>query len=143
MPLRRRGSQARGRRFQRVPLGGASEARFERLVERALDGLPEWVRPLLGQVAIVVEDEPSPDQIRTGESDSDESLYGLYEGTPLIEYGADEVPFPNKITLFRGPLEADFPDPDDLSEQVRLTVVHELAHHAGIDERRLHELGLE
>jgi predicted Zn-dependent protease with MMP-like domain len=50
------------------------------------------------------------------------------------------VPFPAKITLFQLPLETDFPDPDDLAEEVRITVIHELAHHAGIDDERLHEL---
>jgi predicted Zn-dependent protease with MMP-like domain len=50
------------------------------------------------------------------------------------------VPFPNKITLFQLPLETDFPDPDELEEQVRITVLHELAHHAGIDDERLREL---
>jgi predicted Zn-dependent protease with MMP-like domain len=112
-------------------------------VERALDGLPAWVRPLLEQVAVVIEEEPTPAQLRSGGSHPRETLYGLYEGTPLIEYGADSVPFPNKITLFRLPLEDDFPDPDDLAGQVRLTVLHELAHHTGIDDGRLNELGLE
>ncbi len=55
--------------------------------------------------------------------------------------GADWSVVPNKITLFRLPLEADFPDPEDLADEVRRTVVHELAHHAGIDDRRLHDLG--
>ncbi|MGZ6270280.1 MAG: metallopeptidase family protein, partial [Candidatus Limnocylindrales bacterium] len=71
----------------------------------------------------------------------DDTLYGLYEGTPRTEWGADWSVVPNKITLFRLPLEADFPDPEDLADEVRRTVVHELAHHAGIDDRRLHELG--
>ena len=71
------------------------------------------------------------------------ALYGLYEGTPLAEYAADLVPFPNKISLFRLALEEDFPDPDELAEEVRRTVVHELAHHAGIDDERLRELGYE
>jgi predicted Zn-dependent protease with MMP-like domain len=143
VPLRRRGSQARRRPFRRARLEGPADARFERLVELALDGLPGWVRPLLEHVAIVVEDEPTADQLEAGHSAPDETLYGLYEGTPLIEWGADAVPFPNKITLFRLPLEEDFDDPDDLAEQVRRTVVHELAHHAGISETRLHELGLD
>jgi len=104
---------------------------FEALVERALDELPTDLRGLLATVAIVVEDEP-PD---------DEWLYGLYEGTPVIEYAADQVPFPNKVTLYRSPLEQDFPDPTELAHEVRQTVIHELAHHAGFDDRRLRELG--
>ncbi|HUG47709.1 MAG TPA: metallopeptidase family protein [Candidatus Limnocylindria bacterium] len=147
MPLRRRGSQ-----FRRLPhrcsnppagRGPARPASFERLVERALDALPAHVRALLDNVAIVVEDEPSAEQLRTSGSALDESLYGLYEGTPGVEYGADWVPFPNKISLFRLPLEEDFPDPSELAEQVRRTVVHELAHHAGISDERLERYGLD
>jgi predicted Zn-dependent protease with MMP-like domain len=67
----------------------------------------------------------------------------LYDGVPRTEWGADLVPIPNKISLFRLPLEEDFPDPLDLAAEVRLTVLHELAHHLGIDDDRLEELGLE
>jgi predicted Zn-dependent protease with MMP-like domain len=59
------------------------------------------------------------------------------------EYGADWIVAPNRITLFRLPLEADFPDPDDLADEVRITVIHELAHHLGIDDERLHDLGFD
>jgi predicted Zn-dependent protease with MMP-like domain len=110
------------------------------LVERALDSLPEEFQRLLEDVAIVVEEVPTAEQLRSGDAE-DEWLYGLYEGVPATEWGADMVPFPNKITLFRYPLEADFPDPRDLADEVRRTVVHELAHHAGISDERLHELG--
>ena len=61
---------------------------------------------------------------------------------PRTEYGADWVGVPNRITLFRLALEEDFPDPDDLADEVRLTVIHELAHHLGIDDDRLDELGV-
>ena len=61
----------------------------------------------------------------------------------ITEYGADWVALPNRITLFRLPLEEDFPDPDDLAEEVRITVIHELAHHLGIDDDRLDELGVD
>ncbi|MDP8904304.1 MAG: metallopeptidase family protein [Chloroflexota bacterium] len=146
MPLRRRGTQARRRPHRRtalaVPAVGRHE-RFERLVERALDGLPAHVQRLRENVAIVIEDEPTTEQLRTSGLARDETLYGLYEGTPAVEYGADWVPFPNKISLFRLPLEEDFPDPHDLADQVRLTVIHELAHHAGIDEGRLERYGVD
>jgi predicted Zn-dependent protease with MMP-like domain len=112
-------------------------------VERAIDRLPGPLRPLLEEVAIVVEDEPSPEQLRTSGLGPDDTLYGLYEGTPPTEYAADWVQWPNKITLFRFPLEEDFPHRDDLVEEVRITLVHELAHHAGFDEDRLHELGVD
>ena len=96
----------------------------------------------LREVAVVIEDEPSPSQRRENHLGPDDTLYGLYEGTPRTEWGADSVPAPNKISLFRLPLEADFPDPEDLADEVRLTVIHELAHHLGIDDDRLEELDL-
>lgn len=114
---------------------------FEALVEKAIDGLPAGVRRLLENVAIVIEDEPTPEQLRSSQLPKDDSLYGLYEGTSPTTYAADWVPFPNKITLFRLPLEEDFPDPYELAREVQKTVVHELGHHAGIDEQRLHRSG--
>ena len=144
MPLRRRGAAFRRRPGRRAPLPHAAGAvRFERLVERALGQLPASVRPLLQNVAIVIDDEPSPDQLARDDLEPGDGLYGLYEGTPATEYGAGEVPFPNKITLFRLPLEEDFPDPDELAAEVRRTVLHELAHHAGIADERLHGLDVE
>ena len=131
MAIRRRGSLARRHPERRIAPQLAQGTAFEQLVERALDGLPDDIRRLLANVAIVVEDEP-PDG---------EWLYGLYEGTPVVEYAADQVPFPNKITLFRVALEEDFPRRAELAQEVRRTVVHELAHHAGFDDGRLRELG--
>ena len=115
---------------------------FERLVDRALAGIPSPFREHLSEVAIVIEDEPSPAQLRENGLDADDALYGLYEGVPRTEWAADLAIVANKISLFRLPLEEDFPDPDDLADEVRATVVHELAHHLGIDDDRLDELGL-
>lgn len=146
MPLRRRGSQFRRLAHRRAGLPRTASDRvhvpFEQLVEIALEGLPAHVRRLLENVAIVIEDEPSREQLRTSGSPPHDSLYGLYEGTPAVEYGADWAAFPNKISLFRLPLEHDFPDPAELAEEVRRTVVHELAHHAGISDDRLERYGL-
>jgi predicted Zn-dependent protease with MMP-like domain len=142
--LKRRGNQARRNPTRRVAVAPLPEARhepFEVLVERALDGLPEGVLQLLENVAVVIEDEPSAEQLRNSGMRADESLYGLYEGVSPTTYGADMVAFPNKITLFRLPLEEDFPDPYELADEVQKTVIHELGHHAGIDEQRLHNLG--
>jgi predicted Zn-dependent protease with MMP-like domain len=113
---------------------------FERQVAAALDSLPPEIARLLETVAVVVDDLPTPEQAADSD-DPDGWLYGLYEGTPLIEWGADQVPFPNVITLFRIPLQEDFPDPAEQAYEIARTVVHELAHHAGIDDARLHELG--
>lgn len=140
MPLRRRGDLARRHPDRRIRLPTARHVPIAELVDRALDDLPEPFRRLLQNVAIVIEDVPTVEQSRLGGADEDGWLYGLYEGVAVVEWGADMVPFPNKITLFRIPLEHDFPDPADLAEEVRRTVLHELAHHAGLSDERLHEL---
>jgi predicted Zn-dependent protease with MMP-like domain len=138
MPKRRRG--ARGARPRVRP---ALQASFSDLVDHALAGIPTPFREALEEVAIVIEDEPSPAQRRENELDDDDVLYGLYEGVPRTAWGADWVTTPNKISLFRLPLEEDFPDPVDLAEEVRQTVIHELAHHLGIDDERLGQLGVD
>jgi len=113
---------------------------FYALVERALEQLPPELMTLLDNVAIVVEDWPDySTPLVSGESNG--VLYGLYEGVPLTERAAGYHGFlPDKITIFRGPLERDFRR-EELEEQVRITVVHEIAHHFGFDEDRLEELG--
>ncbi len=113
---------------------------FYEMVERALEGLPPELAALLDNVAIVVEDWPDPSSPLLAGAPGG-TLYGLYEGTPLTErgWGYSGV-LPDRITIFRGPLERDFA-PGELEEQVRITVVHEIAHHFGLDEERLEELG--
>ena len=93
-------------------------------------------------MAIVIDDEPSADQRRDNDLGPDDDLYGLYEGVPRTEYGADWVAMPEPDHALPAALEEDFPDPDDLADEVRLTVIHELAHHLGIDDDRLDELGV-
>ena len=146
VPLRRRGTQARRHPSRRASLPanlGPQHQQFEKLVEAALDSLPIGVQRLLENVAIVIEDEPSEDHLADEGMDDDETLYGLYEGVPATAWGADWAAVPNKITLFRLPLEEDFPEPEELTDEVRRTVIHELAHHAGFDDDRLHELHLD
>lgn len=140
MPLRRRGQLARRHPDRRVALPSAEPETFEQVVERSLDSLPEPFDRLLDDVAVVIVDMPSPEQLDKGGAPEDGWLYGLYEGVPATEWGAGMVAFPNKITLFRLPLETDFADPEQLADEVRRTVIHELAHHAGISDDRLHEL---
>jgi predicted Zn-dependent protease with MMP-like domain len=117
------------------------ESAFEQLVDRAIASIPEPFAAALDEVAIVIEDEPTEEQLDDNDVPADETLYGLYEGVPRTAYAADWAMAPNRITLFRWPLEDDFPDPAELEAEVRATVVHELAHHLGIDDDRLDELG--
>jgi predicted Zn-dependent protease with MMP-like domain len=135
MPKRRRGTRSRPTPRRHVG--------FDQLVDRALAGIPSPFRECLAEVAIVIDDEPTRDQLADNDLEPDDALYGLYEGVPRTEYGADWLVAPNRITLFRLPLEEDFPDPDELAEEVRMTVIHELAHHLGIDDDRLGELGVD
>lgn len=113
---------------------------FDELVEQALDGLPPELSKLLDNVAVVVEDWPDY-STRLDSGGPGGTLYGLYEGVPLTERGASYYGvLPDRITIFRGPLERDF-RAGKLEEQVRITVVHEIAHFFGFDEERLEELG--
>jgi predicted Zn-dependent protease with MMP-like domain len=139
MAKRRRGSRT-GRPLRST---APRHRRFEDLVAEALAAIPMPFAAALDEVAIVIEDEPSSEQLRDNELAADDTLYGLYEGVARTEYGADWIAIPNRISLFRLPLEADFADPDDLADEVRLTVIHELAHHLGIDDERLHSLGID
>ena len=119
----------------------ARAASFEALVDRAIAAIPPPYSDALREVAIVIDDEPSDEQLRDNGLDLDDSMYGLYEGVPRTDYAADWAASPNRITLFRLPLEEDFPDALELEAEVRMTVLHELAHHLGIDDDRLDELG--
>jgi predicted Zn-dependent protease with MMP-like domain len=113
---------------------------FEVLVWAAVDSLPDAFRDRLDTVAIVVEDEPSPDDLaRTGAF----GLLGLYTGVPRTLYGASEAAVPSKITIYRGPHLRIFRTPDALARGVAETVRHEIAHHFGISDARLEELARE
>jgi predicted Zn-dependent protease with MMP-like domain len=106
---------------------------FDDVVRAALDTLPPHIAAALRNVAVVVEDE----------NPEDPDLYGLFEGIPLTEGGPGPGDLPNRIAIYRRPLEADFADVDDLREEIRITVLHELGHYFGLDEDRLAELGYE
>ena len=139
MAKRRRGSRTGRQR----PRPTSRHRPFDALVDEALATIPMPFAAALDEVAIVIADEPTRDQLRSNGLPDDDTLYGIYEGVARTEYGADWIAVPNTITLFRLPLEQDFPDPDDLADEVWITVVHELAHHLGIDDDRLHELGVD
>jgi predicted Zn-dependent protease with MMP-like domain len=110
---------------------------LEVLVADALERLPDPFRERLGSVAIVIEEEPTPAQLA---SVGVRGLYGLYQGVPRTAYGADQAAVPSKITLFRGPLTRAARTPEALANKVTDTVYHEIAHHFGISDARLHEL---
>jgi predicted Zn-dependent protease with MMP-like domain len=106
---------------------------FDDVVRAALDTLPPHIAAALRNVAVVVEDA----------NPEDPDLYGLFEGIPLTEGGPGAGDLPNRIAIYRRPLEADFADVNDLREEIRITVLHELGHYFGLDEDRLAELGYE
>ncbi len=117
---------------------------FERLVGDALDSLPEDIVRMLDNVAVVVADEPTDHQLRAARLAPDEDLLGLYEGIPLTERtGGYTLVVPDKVTIFQRALQQSVRDHAELAEAVRHTVVHELAHHLGIDDARLVALGYE
>jgi len=108
-----------------------SAACFEELVVDALDEIPEALAQLMDNVVVVIEDEPD-----------EPGLLGLYEGTPLTErdtYGGFELP--DRVSIYRNPICALAESEDEVVEEVLVTVVHEIAHHFGIDDDRLHDLG--
>jgi len=106
---------------------------FEEAVGDALDEVPADRMALLDNVVFLVEDEPPAE---------DPDLLGVYDGTPLTERGDGWAgALPDRITIFRGPLTRMCEDRDELLDEIAVTVVHEIAHHFGIDDARLHALG--
>ena len=110
-----------------------SAEEFEGLVQQALDAMPPELLELVENCVILVEDAPPPEL---------EGLLGLYDGVPLTERGEFYAGvLPDRILIFRLPILAVCDDHDDVVDEVHITVVHEIAHHFGIDDDRLHELG--
>lgn len=105
---------------------------FERLVADAIDDVPEPFASALDEVAVVIEERSPPE---------DPDLYGLYIGVPLVEGPAFSGTLPPRIAVYLHPLVDHCRDRAELTEQVRITVLHELGHHMGLDEDRLDELG--
>jgi predicted Zn-dependent protease with MMP-like domain len=117
-------------------------ARFEELVAEALDEIPEPFASHLDNVQVVVEDEPSPDDLYGAGVEPGGTLFGLYQGVPQTERGAAYTfVLPDKITIYRGPILRECRDTEEVVDEVTITVVHEIAHHFGISDERLDELG--
>jgi predicted Zn-dependent protease with MMP-like domain len=114
-------------------------ARFERLVADALDSIPEELARSMENVAVMVEDWPTEDQLAGRQG----TLLGLYEGVDLTRRSPTSYAgvLPDRITIFRGPLSALAHDERELADLVATTVIHEVAHHFGISDERLQELG--
>ena len=104
---------------------------FEEIVARALRSLPPELQEAVRNVEIAIEDQHPEDP----------DLFGLYEGVPLPDRGDWNAQLPDRIRIFRRPLVAEFSDPRELEEEIRITVLHELGHYFGLDEDRLDDLG--
>ena len=112
----------------------ARRLRFEKTVRKVVSTLPAAVQSALDNVAIVIEDAPS--------SDSD-VLFGLYEGIPVAERGSHyTLVIPDRIILYRDALQGEFGDGAELERQIRVTLLHEIAHHLGLDEVEIDAMGL-
>jgi predicted Zn-dependent protease with MMP-like domain len=118
-----------------------SPRQFEKLVDEALGLIPAELRRLMDNVQIVIEDAPSAEVLADMGIPADDTLYGLYEGTPLTERTTDYGALPDRITIYREPLSEDFDDPQELRQEIARTVIHEIAHHFGIEDERLTALG--
>jgi predicted Zn-dependent protease with MMP-like domain len=112
---------------------------FEDLVGEALDSLPEEFAARMENVEVVVEDEPPRDML--AQMPRGTTLLGLYHGIPLTQRGQYGNVLPDRISIYRGPITRYARTPDAIRDQVRKTVIHEIAHHFGISDDRLHELG--
>ncbi|MEO8229322.1 MAG: metallopeptidase family protein [Chloroflexota bacterium] len=115
----------------------AIDERFDAAIARAIASLSPAFADRLGSVAIVIDDEPTPEQLA---SVGAHGLFGLYQGVPRTTFGAESVPIPSKITIFRGPIVRANGAGMALDAAVEETVLHEIAHHFGLSDARLLEL---
>jgi predicted Zn-dependent protease with MMP-like domain len=114
---------------------------FEQLVADALASIPRRFRKALSNIAIVVEDEPSAQLLHEMDIEPPDTLFGLYQGTPLTErqWGYGNA-LPDRILLFQGPLERDSEDDDDLVVAIGETLIHEIGHYFGLSEEQIEEI---
>lgn len=117
-------------------------AGFDKVLREVLSGLPKMFRDALSNVAVVVEEWPPDDLLDDLGVPEDGTLYGFYHGVPLPERSVqDSGVLPDTISIYRGPLVEDFPDPAELRRQIRVTLLHEIGHYFGMDEGELSRLG--
>jgi len=118
-----------------------TRAAFERLVTEAIALIPKRFRREIKNVALVVEDEPSLDLLQEMEIEPPDSLYGLYQGTPLTERGwGHGNTLPDRVLIFQGPHERDADDEDDLVVAIGETLIHEIGHYFGMSEEQIEEI---
>jgi predicted Zn-dependent protease with MMP-like domain len=115
--------------------------RFQQLVQAALADIPQEFRDALTNIAIVIEDEPTSEQLAEVGIEPPDTLYGLYEGTPLPERTwADGNRLPDKVTLFQRPIEDDSSDDEDIVVGIGETLIHEIGHYFGLSEEEIEEI---
>jgi len=119
-----------------------SEEEFDRIVEEAIDNLPDEFRDALEEIEIVVDEEPSRDQLAKTRTGRRYSLLGLYEGVPLEKRSVFQAThLPDRITLFRRSIEEFCRTREDMVDQIQRTLLHEIGHYFGLNDKRLRELG--
>jgi predicted Zn-dependent protease with MMP-like domain len=113
-------------------------SQFKRVVADALEHLPDEFLHVLENVAIIIEAEPSLEDFAEVDADPNEDeLFGVYHGVPLTERSFEQLELPNRVVIFREPLLRCFDDPEDLEEEIRRTVIHELGHHMGLSDEEM------
>ena len=118
-----------------------TRARFTQLVEEALKEIPRRFRKEMKNVAVVVEDEPSPELLEEMGIEPDDSLFGLYQGTPLTERRWDfGNNLPDKISIYQKPTEEACESDDDIRDCIAETVIHEFGHYFGMSEEEIEEI---
>jgi predicted Zn-dependent protease with MMP-like domain len=114
---------------------------FERLIHNAIAELPVEFREKLENVAIIVEDYPSQELMEQMDLSPDDTLFGLYEGVPLTERGFEQPLHPDRILIFQRAIEDECDSTDEIKEELKTTLVHEVAHFFGLSDEYLEELG--
>ena len=117
-----------------------SQAEFEEYINDGIAAMPKLYQTKLDNVAFLTEDYPTPEQRLRLNLYPNETLFGLYEGVPLPQRNGTLKLLPDKITIFKKPIEFVSQTKDDVKEQVKHTIWHEVAHYYGLDHRRIHEL---
>lgn len=117
-----------------------SDDHFQELIDEALVSLPGEHAKQLKNVAILYEDHPTPEQRASTNLHPNQTLLGLYEGVPLSQRNGYDRLYPDKITLFKGPLSANANTLQELKAEIRHTLWHEIAHYFGLDHAKIHEL---